>query len=74
VLQKWDNAYAIEQQQMPQSAGDSALTRTTLEKIIKEALPMGSIRVEKGAIDIICHLANCFIDLISDIANNVCSQ
>ena len=59
---------------MAQSSGDTALTRTTLEKIIKEALPMSSIRVQKDAIDLICHLANCFIDLISDVANNVCSM
>lgn len=44
----------------------------TLDKLIKEALPSAAVRVPKEASDLICHIANCFVHLVSDIANNVC--
>ena len=45
-----------------------------MEKLIKEALPSAAIRVQKESTDLICHLANQFVQLIADIANNVCNQ
>lgn len=56
------------------SAGDTALTRTTMERVIREALPMNQVRMNKDAIDLICHLANQFVHLIADIGNKVCQR
>lgn len=45
-----------------------------MDKLIKQALPSEQVRVHRDSIDLICHLANQFVDLISDIANNCCYQ
>jgi histone H3/H4 len=43
----------------------------TLNQIIKESLPP-DVRASKETIDLICFIANTFIDLLSDLSNNVC--
>lgn len=43
----------------------------TLNLIIKDALPH-DVRAQKESIDLICYISNCFLDLLSDVANNVC--
>jgi hypothetical protein len=42
-----------------------------LTQIIRESLPPG-VRAQKETIDLICYLSNGFIDLLADVANNVC--
>ena len=39
--------------------------------IIKESLP-ANVRAQKETLDLLCFLANAFIDLLSDVANNMC--
>ena len=43
----------------------------TLNQIIKESLPP-DVRASKETIDLICFISNTFIDLLSDLSNNVC--
>jgi hypothetical protein len=43
----------------------------TINQIIKESLPL-DVRAQKDTIDLISFIGNVFVDLISDIANNVC--
>lgn len=54
-----------------QNGGESHLTRATLNQIIRESLPTG-VRPQKDTHELICYLANAFVDLLSDISNNVC--
>lgn len=54
-----------------QNGGESHLTRATLNLIIRESLP-ASVRAQKDTIELICYLANAFVELLSDISNNVC--
>lgn len=56
-----------------QNGGESHLTRATLNLIIRESLP-SSVRAQKDTIELICYLANSFVDLLSDISNNVCTD
>lgn len=72
IMQKFDMQMLIEQNMASNGAGDTCLTRTTMEKVIREALPINQVRINKDAIDLICHLANQFVHLISDIGNKVC--
>ena len=43
----------------------------TLNQIIKESLP-ADVRAQKETMDLICFIANAFVDLLSDTSNNVC--
>lgn len=45
----------------------------TLNLIIKDSLPF-DVRASKESIDLICFISNGFLDLLSDVANNVCYQ
>lgn len=49
------------------------MTRATLNLIIRESLP-SSVRAQRDTIELICYLANAFVDLLSDISNNVCTD
>lgn len=43
----------------------------TLNQIIRESLPV-DVRAQKDTMDLICFISNAFIDLLSDVSNNVC--
>ena len=43
----------------------------TLNQIIRESLPI-DVRAQKDTMDLICFISNAFIDLLSDVSNNVC--
>jgi hypothetical protein len=38
---------------------------------VKEALPF-DVRAQKESMDLICFISNAFIDVLSDVSNNVC--
>jgi len=44
----------------------------TINQIVKESLPP-DVKVQKDTLDLISHLSNSFIDLLSDVSNNVCT-
>ena len=73
-MQKFDMQMMIEQNMAHNSAGDNCLTRTTMERVVREALPISQVRINKDASDLIFHLANQFLHLIADIANRVCQK
>lgn len=73
IMKKYDPKLTADQQMGAQNGGESHLTRATLNLIIKESLP-SSVRAQKDTIELICYLANCFVDLLSDISNNVCTD
>lgn len=71
IMKKYDPKLTADQQMGAQNGGESHLTRATLNLIIRESLP-SSVRAQKDTIELICYLANAFVDLLSDISNNVC--
>ena len=44
----------------------------TLNHIVREILLPLDVRAQKETMDLICFISNAFVDLLSDVSNNVC--
>lgn len=71
LIKKFDINEVLDQ--TGNSNGDCHLPRATLNEIIKKSLPQ-DVRAQKETMDLICFISNAFVDLLSDISNNVCCQ
>lgn len=46
----------------------------TLNHIVREILLPLDVRAQKETMDLICFISNAFVDLLSDVSNNVCYE